>query len=135
LATFVIWRHLSAQGLHCEVVAPSSIPRAPGERIKADQRDAPLLAKLAGAGDLSVVRVPNGVDVTTDLAVVSEVGPDQFEFPSVKHFTSWLGLCPGTKISGGKILSAKTKRCVNRAAHALRLAAAALRSSKSALVR
>jgi transposase len=42
-------------------------------------------------------------------------------------------LCPGTKISGGKVLSAKTKRCVNRAAQALRMAAAALRSSKSAL--
>jgi transposase len=59
---FVIWRHLSAQGLHCEVVAPSSIPRAPGERIKTDRRDAMLLAKLARSGDLSVVRVPNGVD-------------------------------------------------------------------------
>jgi hypothetical protein len=44
-----------------------------------------------------------------------------------------LGLCPGTKVSGGKILSAKTKRVVNRAAQALRLAAASLRSSKSAL--
>jgi transposase len=33
---FVIWRHLSAQGLHCEVVAPSSIARPPGERIKTD---------------------------------------------------------------------------------------------------
>jgi transposase len=54
-------------------------------------------------------------------------------FPSVKHFTSWLGLCPGTKITGGKLLSGKTKRCANRAAQALKLAAAALRSSKSAL--
>ena len=37
---FVIWRHLSAQGLHCEVVAPSSIPRSPGDRVKTDRRDA-----------------------------------------------------------------------------------------------
>jgi len=59
---FVIWRHLSAQGLHCEVVAPSSIPRAPGDRVKTDRRDAMLLAKLARSGDLSVVRVPDGVD-------------------------------------------------------------------------
>lgn len=51
----------------------------------------------------------------------------------IKHFTSWLGLCPGTKITGGKLLSGKTKHCANRAAQALRLAAAALRSSKSAL--
>ena len=54
-------------------------------------------------------------------------------FPTVKHFTSWLGLCPGTKITGGKVMSGKTKRVVNRASQALRLAAAALRSSKSAL--
>ena len=75
----------------------------------------------------------DGIDVTTALAVVSEVGADMSKFPTIKHFTSWLGLCPGTKITGGKVMSGKTKRVVNRAAQALRLAAAALRSSKSAL--
>ena len=75
----------------------------------------------------------DGVDVTTALAVVSEVGADMSKFPTVKHFTSWLGLCPGTKITGAKVMGGKTKRVVNRAAQALRLAAAALRSSKSAL--
>ena len=75
----------------------------------------------------------DGVDVTTALAVVSEVGTDMSRFPTIKHFTSWLGLCPGTKISGGKKLGAKSKRSANRATQALKLAAAALRSSKSAL--
>ena len=75
----------------------------------------------------------NGIDVTTALVVVSEVGADMGKFPSDKHFASWLGLCPGTKITGGKVMSSKTKRCANRAAQALRLAAAALRSSQSAL--
>ena len=75
----------------------------------------------------------DGIDVTTALAVVSEVGADLSKFPSDKHFASWLGLCPGTKITGGKVMSGKTKRCANRAAQALRLAAAALRSSQSAL--
>ncbi len=75
----------------------------------------------------------DGIDVTTALAVVSEVGSDMSRFASDKHFSSWLGLCPGTKITGGKVMSGKTKRCANRAAQALRLAAAALRSSKSAL--
>lgn len=59
---FVIWRHLSAKGIACEVVAPSSIPRAPGERIKTDRRDALLLARLARSGDLKVVRVPDLAD-------------------------------------------------------------------------
>lgn len=75
----------------------------------------------------------DGINITTALAVVSETGADLTRFPTVGHFTSWLGLCPGTKISGGKILSARSKRVVNRAAQALRLAAASLRSSKSAL--
>jgi transposase len=87
------------------------------------------LFKMCGV-DLTRI---DGIDVTTALAVVSEIGVDMSRFATVKHFTSWLGLCPGTKITGGKLLSGKTKRCVNRAAQALRLAAAALRSSKSAL--
>ena len=75
----------------------------------------------------------DGIDVTTALAVVSEVGVDMSRFATVKHFTSWLGLCPGTKITGGKVMSGKTKRGANLAAQALRLAAAALRTSQSAL--
>jgi transposase len=59
---FVIWRHLTAQSLRCEVVAPSSIARPAGERIKTDRRDAMLLARLARSGDLAVVRVPDAAD-------------------------------------------------------------------------
>ena len=54
-------------------------------------------------------------------------------FKSAKHFASWLGLCPGTKISGGKVLSGATKRTANRLAQALRMAAFSLSRSKSAL--
>ena len=75
----------------------------------------------------------DGIDVTTALVVISEVGPDMSKFPDDKHFASWLGLCPGTKITGGKLMSGKTARVANRAAQALKLAAAALRTSQSAL--
>ena len=74
-----------------------------------------------------------GIDVATALAVISETGTDMSRFATVKHLTCWLGLCPGTKITSGKVMSGKTTRCANRAAQALRLAAAALRSSQSAL--
>ena len=74
----------------------------------------------------------DGIDVATALVVASEVGSAMGKFPSDKHFASWLGLCPGTRITGGKVMSGKTKRCANRAAQALRLAAAALRSCQSA---
>jgi transposase len=59
---FVLQRHFTALGWHCDVVAPSSIPRAAGERIKTDRRDAIRLARLARSGDLSVVRVPGAAD-------------------------------------------------------------------------
>jgi transposase len=59
---FVIWRHLSAQGLACEVVAPSSIPKRSGDRVKTDRRDAMMLARLSRSGDLTAVRVPDAAD-------------------------------------------------------------------------
>ena len=87
------------------------------------------LLKMCG---VDVTRI-DGIDETTALNIVAEVGTDLSRFPSDKHFASWLGLCPGTRISGGKVLGSKTKHSVNRASQALRQAAAALRSSKSAL--
>ena len=75
----------------------------------------------------------DGIDVTTAFKVLTEVGADLSRFKDAKHFASWLGLCPGTKISGGKVISAATKPTANRAAQALKLAAANLRSSQSAL--
>lgn len=98
-------------------------------------RNAPrfdLRAQLFQMCGVDLTRI-DGIDVTTALAVISEVGTDMSRFPTVKHFACWLGLCPGTKITGGKVMSGKTPRCANRAAQALRLAAAALRSSQSAL--
>ncbi len=74
-----------------------------------------------------------GLDETTSLVILSEIGLDMHRWPTVKHFTSWLGLCPHHRVSGGKVLSRRTKPCANRAATALRLAAACLHHSQSAL--
>jgi transposase len=66
---FVIWRHLRAQGIECEVVAPSSIPKRSGDRVKTDRRDAMMLARLSRSGDLTAVRVPGAADeAVRDLA-------------------------------------------------------------------
>jgi transposase len=75
----------------------------------------------------------DGIDITTAFKVLAEVGADLSRFKSAKHFASWLGLCPGTKISGGKVLSGASKRTASRAARALKMAAANLRTSQSAL--
>lgn len=49
----------------------------------------------------------DGIDVTTVLKVLAEVGADFSKFNDAEHFASWLGLCPGTKISGGKVITKK----------------------------
>jgi len=51
-------RWLRASGMRCEVIAPSLIPKAPGDRVKTDKRDARRLARLFRAGQLTAVRVP-----------------------------------------------------------------------------
>jgi hypothetical protein len=74
-----------------------------------------------------------GLDLTAVMKILSEIGPDLCRFETVKHFSSWLGLCPDTKISGGKVLSARTKRSANRVRQALKMAAMSLSNSDSAL--
>jgi transposase len=74
-----------------------------------------------------------GIDETTALVRLREVGTDMGRWPSLKHFASWLGLCPQHKISGGKVLSRRVRRGSSRAKRALRLAARSLHHSKSAL--
>lgn len=59
---FVLYRHLLARGIQVEVVSPSSIARRPNDRIKTDRRDSMLLARLARAGDLTPVVVPDAGD-------------------------------------------------------------------------
>jgi transposase len=74
-----------------------------------------------------------GIEESTALVVLSEIGTDMRRWPSAKHFGSWLGLAPNPKKSGGKIKSSATRPGVNRAAQALRLAAKNLQRSRSAL--
>jgi transposase len=74
-----------------------------------------------------------GIEESTALVVLSEIGTDMSRWPSEKHFGSWLGLAPNPKKSGGKVKSSATRPGVHRAAQALRLAAKNLQRSKSAL--
>ena len=109
---------------------PDKPKRRGGKAKNAPSFDArTLLLQMCGV-DLTRI---DGIDVTTALKVLAEVGADLSRFKSAKHFASWLGLCPGTKISGGKAISAATAPSTNRAAQALKMAAANLRASQSAL--
>ena len=59
---FWIYRRLKAQGLPCMVVSPSMTPRNAADRIKTDRRDAMKLARLARAGELEPIYVPDALD-------------------------------------------------------------------------
>ncbi len=87
------------------------------------------LLRMSGVDFISI----DGIDTTTALKIIAEIGIDMSRWKSDKHFASWLGLCPGAKISGGKVLSSATKRIANRAALAFRMAAFSLIRSRSAL--
>lgn len=87
---------------------------------------------MANWAGVDLTRI-NGLGVTSVMKLLSEIGPDLGRFETVKHFCSWLGLSPGTKISGGKVLACATKRSANRARQTLKMAAMALSHSDSAL--
>ncbi|HEV8695993.1 MAG TPA: IS110 family transposase [Lysobacter sp.] len=87
---------------------------------------------MANWAGVDLTRI-DGLGVSIVMKLLSEIGTDLSRFATVKHFCSWLGLCPGTKISGGKVLSAGTKRSANRARQALKMAAMSLSRSDSAL--
>ena len=82
-----------------------------------------------------------GVDVTevfgiseiSALSILSEVGSDMSKWKTEHHFTSWLGLAPNTKISGGKVISSKIKKKRHYAGQSFRIAANSLYHSKSPL--
>src|SRR5881296_926416 len=57
-----LYRDLTRKGLACHVVAPSLIPRKPGDRVKTDRRDAMALARLMRSGDLTSIYVPQVED-------------------------------------------------------------------------
>lgn len=113
--------------------APSEARPAP--RRKQRQANAPAFDVHAALYTLLGVDLTqiHGLGPYLTLKLIGECGTDMTRWPSVKHFTSWLTLAPGSKISGGKVLSAKTRRSSNRAAALLRLAASTVGKSDTAL--
>ena len=73
------------------------------------------------------------VGVETALTFAAEVGPDLSRFPTAAHFCSWLGLAPGTRVSGDKRLGGPPARRTNRLGQALRMAASTARNNKTAI--
>lgn len=90
-----------------------------------------LTSELIRITGVDLTKIP-AIGASTALTITSEIGLDMSRWRSAKSFASWLGLCPGNKVSGGKRLSGKTKPCANRVAIALRIAANTLYRSECA---
>ena len=105
-------------------------PRVRGRKPHDPKFDVRLALYYVTGVDLTAIE---GIDEVHALTLVSELGTDFTRWPTVKHFASWLGLCPNWKQTGGKVQSSRTRRGKNRAAGALRLAAWGLVRSHSYL--
>jgi transposase len=101
----------------------SKMPSDPGFDVRQ------ALYQLTGT-DLTQI---HGIGPFLALRLVGECGTDLSRWPTAKHFTSWLTLSPGCKISGGKVLSAHTRKTSNRVTVTLRLAAVTVGKSHTAL--
>ncbi len=117
-----------------QVAAPAT-PLPPARTQKKPRGNEPRfdvrtpLHQLTGV-DLSQI---DGIGPYNALRLLSEIGTDMSRWPTEQHFTSWLTLAPMNKVSGGRLLSSRTLPSANRAAAILRLAAATLGRTQTAL--
>jgi len=117
--------------MKCDRALPPLKPKArPKRRVNSPGFDVRTALYYVVGLDLTDIE---GVSELTALTVISELGPEVSRFATVQKFCSWLGLCPNWKKTGGRVKSSRTRRGVNRAAQALRLAAQSLHHSQGAL--
>lgn len=115
--------------------AEQQLPPLPKSRIKTKQVNAPSFDVRAALYEVLGVDLTQIHDLGPSLALklIGECGANLRAWPSAKHFTSWLCLVQGNKISGGKLLSSRTSRSSSRATALLRLAAVTIERSDTAL--
>jgi transposase len=117
--------------MKCDRALPPLLPKARTKRrVNSPRFDVRAALYYVVGLDLTEIE---GVSELTALTVISEIGPGVSRFATVKRFCSWLGLCPNWQKTGGRVKSSRTRRGVNRAAQALRLAAQSLHHSRGAL--
>ncbi len=117
--------------MKCDRALPPLTPkRHQSRKINAPRFDVRTALYYVVGLDLTEIE---GISELTALTIISEIGPEVSQFPTVKKFCSWLGLCPNWKKTGGRVKSSRTRPGVNRAATAFRLAAHGLHRSQGAL--
>ncbi len=120
-------------------VDPEEVPLPPStsshrkpQRNEARFASGDLRTELYRILGVDLTQIP-GFQSMSIYTLFGELGHDLSRFPTAKHFASWLGLCPDNRVSGGRVLAAKTRDVRSRAAYALRMAAQTLHHSHSAL--
>lgn len=106
--------------------------RRRNKKHRGNQPDFDLRTHLYRISGVDFTQI-DGLDVLNVQTILSEVGLNPDAFPTVKHFTSWLAICPNNRITGARIKSRSTRKAPNRAAEAFRMAAYTLTHSSSAL--
>jgi transposase len=117
----------AADGASAPPPAPSASAAAPPKAKRPryrTPREKDLAAQLQRVLGLDLTVIP-GLGLWAVLTLVAEIGLNMSAWRSAKAFCSWLGLCPGTRKSGGRILSSRTRTVKSRAATILRMAAMA----------
>ena len=124
---------LHGQIEECEARIDAELDRHTGATASAPKsRERALRERLRQMLGADLVAIP-AIGVETALTVAAEVGADLSRFPTPAHFCSWLGLAPGTRISGDKRLGGPPARRANRVGQALRMAASTARNSKTTI--
>jgi transposase len=115
-----------------KVTPETPLPKA---RHRTKQHHEPAFAVRKALYTLTGVDLTqiNGFGPYTALRLIGECGDDMSKWATEKHFVSWLSLSPGNKVSGGKVLSSKSRRTKNRATTLLRIAAVNVGKTETAL--
>jgi transposase len=108
------------------------LPKARGQTRQPNAINFDVRASLYQLVGTDLTQI-HGIGPYLALRLISECGVDLSRWPTAKHFTSWLRLSPGSKISGGKVLSAYTGKTTNRVTVHLRLAAVTVGRTNTAL--
>jgi transposase len=120
-------RHVPEAESTLRAALPPAKPNSKSKNKPPDSTRAELL-RIVGVDLVAVT----GLSAALVQTIVSEIGGDMSKFPSAKAFGSWLGVAPHNDISGGRVLRSRTRKVVNRAAQAFRLAAQSVSRTDSA---
>jgi transposase len=121
------------QRLPSKIAANEKPPKGDKIRRTPWRNEPPQLRNdLYRAFGVDLTEVP-GINSLTAQMLLTEIGPNLSRFPTAAAFCSWLRLCPDPKISGGQVLSSRTRPTKNRAALALRMATQGLHRSNTFL--